>query len=56
MEEKKFSFGKLYNLSQTELLILRNYLKKHLKKDLLFHQYCQPKHLSFLSKKKNDEL
>ena len=33
--KKIFFFEKLYNLSQTELIILRDYLKKHLKKEFI---------------------
>ena len=34
-EEKVFFFGKLYNLSQTKLITLRDNLKKYLKKEFI---------------------
>ena len=55
-EKKKSFFGKLYNLSQTKLIILRDYLKKHLKKNFIFSSISSAEAFVIFVKKKNDEL
>ena len=54
--KKKFFFGKLYNLSQTELIALRDYLKKHLKKEFIVSLISSIGTFIIFVKKKNDEL
>ena len=55
-EKKKSFFGKLYNLSQTKLIILRDYLKKHLKKEFIVSLISSAEAYVIFVKKKNDEL
>ena len=52
IEKKKIFFGKLYNLSQTELITLRDYLKKHLKKEFIVSSILPAKTLIIFVKKK----
>ena len=56
IKKKEFFFGKLYNLSQTELIALRDYLKKHLKKKFIVSSISSAKAFVIFVKKKNDEL
>ena len=53
--EKFFFFENLYNLSQTGLLTLRDYLKKHLKKEFIISSILSVE-VFVIFVKKNDEL
>ena len=54
--KKEFPFGKLYNLSQTELITLRDYLKKHLKKGFIVSSITSAGAFVIFVKKKDDGL
>ena len=54
--KKNFIFGKLYNLSQTELVTLCDYLKKHLKKRFIVSSILSAEAFVIFVKKKDDGL
>ena len=56
IKKKKLPFGKLYNLSQMELVILRDYLKKHLKKEFIVSSISSAEAFVIFVKKKDGGL
>ena len=56
IEKKEFFFGKLYNLSQIKLVTLRDYLKKHLKKEFIISSISPAGAFIIFVKKKDDGL